>query len=771
MLLSNKFSNIYGKNLNVYLFWAMFAYFGIYLGFLHYSEYLPYVLDGNETYSSLVHAYNMYFGDWSKSFGLTDEAFSPFPEAHPMIHTHQGNWPRIYAFILFALGARTAESQIILHVFTIGALSIWLMHRFFAKITSNMFALIISLIFMTDYILFAQWQVVTYRVWHCFFIFAIFNCMHEFESSKKWKAFFIFNFAALYYWELVFAFYLSVWSLLYYWTISKSFKKTFKCGLLISASGLSAIAILFTQLSLFMGPKNVIEDFSLTFFARNFAKTPDELIKVLKGFYETKNIAVFYNVPDSLQFKGLINYITSFFKYGFQMHTPVLSLMALIVLCSIILRFIKDKTSIIGLLQFKIPFRFAVVITTFSWLILLTFLAYDNAFLGIKTNFYIMQSVDLVFAVVPLAILLAYLSIAPTFSSQKSIQLNSLILINSILIISSYLIRVLPNFYSHEDSVIWYDTLTKNLSIEFWWVSFVLVQLFAVMNISLSKSFNEKYINSYLTLSYLMTAIAAYSLIYILSPGYLHSGYLQRTAPFSVFFLDLITGLLFCFLITYAIFIFKLCKARAFLLKGALHRLWYSNIVIYCSQAILLVVSMAILVAFVYQWFAMQNIYTKLFPPTSFVFVKQLRTAEFQKKSIVTDQYSLPFAYETHSWGYSSGNVGIGPLLLGQNDNVPEFDRTYLWYADRKENLNYKNPDYFICFSPNSFGAARNKLHGLSKQRFCSATSVVGFVDSRLNINDATHLKHSVVSRDTADRWTIVKYNWNLPLYNDTQPN
>jgi len=61
---------------------------------------IPYVMDNNESFSALNHAYNLWHFDFFRSFGLTDEAVSPDPAAHPYVHTHQGNFPRLFAFVL-----------------------------------------------------------------------------------------------------------------------------------------------------------------------------------------------------------------------------------------------------------------------------------------------------------------------------------------------------------------------------------------------------------------------------------------------------------------------------------------------------------------------------------------------------------------------------------------------------------------------------------------------------------------------------------------------
>src|SRR5258708_36393546 len=94
------------------LFWVLVCLHQLYYGwFLVRSSFVPYVMDGNETFSVWWHAYNLYTFSFWKSFGLTDEAFSYNAAAHPFFHTHQGNMPRLFGFLIYALGARPAAAH------------------------------------------------------------------------------------------------------------------------------------------------------------------------------------------------------------------------------------------------------------------------------------------------------------------------------------------------------------------------------------------------------------------------------------------------------------------------------------------------------------------------------------------------------------------------------------------------------------------------------------------------------------------------------------
>src|SRR5262245_51350790 len=65
-------------------------------------------------------AHNLWNFDFFKSFGLADVVASAAPAAHSVVHTHQGDFPRVFTFILHAIGARSVESQIWITTSTIG---------------------------------------------------------------------------------------------------------------------------------------------------------------------------------------------------------------------------------------------------------------------------------------------------------------------------------------------------------------------------------------------------------------------------------------------------------------------------------------------------------------------------------------------------------------------------------------------------------------------------------------------------------------------------
>ena len=101
---------------------VLFAVFG---GMLLYSDFLPYTFDNNESFAAYLHARNMYeFGIVSSS-GLPDESLSNDVAAHPYLYTHAGASPRLFAYAIYVLGARTVEQQLAVTAFTVGLLAFW----------------------------------------------------------------------------------------------------------------------------------------------------------------------------------------------------------------------------------------------------------------------------------------------------------------------------------------------------------------------------------------------------------------------------------------------------------------------------------------------------------------------------------------------------------------------------------------------------------------------------------------------------------------------
>lgn len=315
-----------------YLFLLLLLYTTAYGWILVSTDFMPYVMDNNESFSVLWHSSNLYHFSFWQSFGLTDEAFSPDPAAHPVPHTHQGNMPRLFGFLIFLLGARSIESQIFITTAVIGTLTILMMYHYFTRLAGPLFAFICSSLLITDYLLFMQWHVGTYRVWYAFLFFLGLLGIHGIsgQRSRLWKWLLAATYMLLFYFELVFAGLIALFSALYAVVIYRRTPSLVKRILAIQFKGaVAAVLILFAQLSAVFGPSVAFQDFRLTFFSRNNSAgglTSGQLV----AFFESHNIAYWYNVFDAGNYRNHLALLRSQTYVNFQVYTPILTLIAVI---------------------------------------------------------------------------------------------------------------------------------------------------------------------------------------------------------------------------------------------------------------------------------------------------------------------------------------------------------------------------------------------------------------------------------------------------------
>lgn len=301
------------------------SYVVLYAYFLASNDYLPFVTDNGESFSSLWHAANLYHFGFGTTFGVTDEAYGFEAAAHPYVYTHQGNFPRLFAFAIYALGARSIQAQIIVSTFVIGGLSVLLAYHFFARCVTPLFAAIACIVMVTDYVVIGQWQVVTYRVWHEFFVFAAALCAHGAGRAKfPWKTTTVAVFAALFYYEFVFVAFVTLSTALYVLAIHWKDWKTIRTFWSLQAlGGAIALAVLAVQLVLYLGWNDFLTDAKYTFLARNYFRGDPEALATMREFFDSRNIVFWLNLEDGSAFRKLDFFAASLTHYEFQPHTPV----------------------------------------------------------------------------------------------------------------------------------------------------------------------------------------------------------------------------------------------------------------------------------------------------------------------------------------------------------------------------------------------------------------------------------------------------------------
>ena len=732
----------------------LLVYIAYYTNFIIQGGGLPYVTDGNETYSSMVHAYNLWHFDFFTSFGLADEAVSPDPAAHPMIHTHQGNFPRLFAFLLYALGARGAESQIWITTLTVGAASVLIANAFFRRIGGSLFAAVAILLMMTDYLLFAQWQVNTYRVWHGFFFFAALLCTHGLYEWKRWQwaATTIFLYACLYYWELVFATFVAITAGLYTgWICRQNLRLAF-VGWITQGTGVAlGLTVLVTQLVLYLGWNDFRTDVWLTFVARNQAPGSQEFLAQLKNFYQPRNIAFLYNIQESDVYSGIFPFIYSLFQNVFEISTPFLSLLGI---CLAAAAFLGDS-------RHPGPRDVAVMYPSVSYVatallipgsfILIWALADGEAVIGIQETFF-NAHLDLVIRGAAIGMVLAMAIPAAiglrAFAARIAVSgtpagIGRCFRAGLFLFGVGILIIIQGDLYHQGHAILWAGTLT----VVPLWVARGIVFAAALIGALAILAGRRAVLGIFHRVPsslapFFICGALAYVVIYKFSSGYLHTGYLLRLVPFPVFMFDTLLALgLFT----------GVAVART--LGGKLRK--HSNRLIVRPVAI---VASLVVLSFVGCWFWVQAQYSYLMPPTQIEFIKYLELPSFKSRGIVTNNYALPFGFVGKTWAYGFASSP----WLSESTPMPE----YMWFADRRSNPEYLRPELFICLVP---GDLRDTVMQLARPEAplprCSLAEIVH--RARLAVDDGSWPHVRLLAQDNADRWAIVRLEWGT----DSLPN
>ena len=198
------------------------------------------------------------------------------------------------------LHVRSAESQIAVTTFTVGLGAIWLGFHWFARRVNPCFGCVAMLVLMTDYVMFMQWQVNTYRVWHGFALFACLTCVeYAAEGRRTWAVLTMLTFFCLYYYEFVFVFFVTVTVCTYSMFLYFRQKLVFlRLASFAALGGLLGAALLIAQLIAYMGIDATLQDISYTVRSRQFAAQDADADQKLFQFYKAHNIIFWANFVD-----------------------------------------------------------------------------------------------------------------------------------------------------------------------------------------------------------------------------------------------------------------------------------------------------------------------------------------------------------------------------------------------------------------------------------------------------------------------------------------
>ena len=754
---------------------------------------MPYVMDNNESFSSLTHAMNIVHFGVSKSVGLTDEAYGPNPDAHPFVYTHQGNFPRIFALLIYLLGAHSIQAQIIVTTFTAGAFGVFLMFEFFSRRVAPVFAFVVSLILLSDYLLFTQWQVVTYRVWHAIFLFGALLCVEGLGSRRPrtWAALTVLTYACMFYFEFIFVAFVSVLTGLYAaYRYRRRLRRLLVTWGAMGVGAVIGIGVLLGQLLAYVGWDGFKEDVFLTYFARNEAGDESALLAELHSFYSSHNIVFWYNLIDSTDLRTPAAFLRMLFTWSFQVYTPLLSLVVLILLAGWV---VAHAALPMEMLARRVGWRRAphglstlAAVCASGVLVLAVYVLVigvlgSDAYSGVRPTTdglpWAAGWLGTVAAVLLGCVAAALVWVAAGFSANR-VPAGRVVLAAVLTFGVAWCLPRQWALYNQTWRILWQGQLESQLP-ESVARSLVLVAVGLSGALIVGGPRRALSTQSHRMLRacsvYLACAFAAYTITYLLSPGYVYSGYLVRFAPMPVFITDVTLAFAAVLVVGFV------ARAWSYLRRAGRHQSYATasgstSATAHGIRALAVcgvVAGCAALFVSSVFWLQIQHTYLGLLPPDHNAFLQQLADPPYAGASFAVNNYAAPEAMFTGQWAYFDPKIQSGQVTLTDSGYVLGRDMdSYLWLADKRTNPDYLEPTYFACVVQQDLGAVVDRLTNPGLPGFCPRLGVPGQPPVSVN-GDTTGPstgwtpKTEIVARDPGPDgwWEIMKLDWSFPPY------
>jgi len=721
---------------------------------LVYTDFLPYVFDNNESFSAFVHGSNLYHFGVEKSFGLTDEAYGPDPAAHPYVYTHQGNFPRLVAFLMYAAGVRTVEGQIALSTFTVGLATIGLIYLFFTRLVGRCFGITTALLFMSDYVLSAQWLVNTFKVWHGFLLFAMLLLIQQFNLDRRnrWLIWLAGASVCVGYFDLLMAVFTFVLCSVFAVALSgRRILQGFVPVVAMFVGAVASVCILLAQLIAYYGLEGLRQDLYLTFVGRNYLANDPAALRAWQEFFVNHRIVFWEALVDSKPFANLASALKSIFQYGFSVLTPYFSfLLFALVGCAAMTTLLRGAlrsnrvaivvgtglatllSSLLGTYGAAIALLFAGLLVAGSsqgkrsdgkgvaraaiWLVwfginfLLAVICFTDAVeghparmrlqLGIPDMAGILVAVGLVGAAVFVPLTSQFITSWLGDGRQAAIRSYRLAAAGAY---AALLAAVALGQHT------WLD-LPESPMASIWdyvmgpWVQRGASKLFVLVTaglgvLTIAKGWRlAPYGDDRRIMLFLLAALTGYMAAYFFSPGYMVLINLKRYVPILVFFLLPFAAFAMCILM------------RLLTLAGRAAKSRLTNIAVFAMA------SLAAIHVLVY-WIGVQATYIELIPPDQAYPLSKLDKPPYAGETFTVNHYAAPVAAKTGTWAYiNQFFVASGEYRLDPDGYKPDGKDIYRWFADR-ENPKYDFPSYVFCFDMPGFHHALQALQILRSNR------------------------------------------------------
>lgn len=757
------------------------AYCSIYLSLLSFSSFLPYAMDNNETWCNLGHAKNVCDYGISKNKGLADEACeysAQNPNAHPLVHTHQGNFPRLWATLLYFIGFQTAREQIAITTFTIGILSLLAAFGFIRRVLGETVAVLFCLFMMTDYLLFAQWQVNTWRVWQGLYFFGALYLVHRISREggrlDRWILLTLLFFA-IFYSELVFASFIwstaIVYAAILCWRGQK--RTLLKITTVAIAGGILAGVVLVSQLIAYYGYQAMFRDAYYTVTLRNIVSDPKKLAEAIQ-FMQEKDILFLRNFASNPGIHSINWLFRSIFRGIVGPWSPMFFILATLGFSGLLIhwvannrpmQFFRDEFIKLACLYPTVSARvnadssfskfFAFIRNPLvlggvwmGWCVLLVSVLKDYWFWTGFGRSYVGVSL-IIPLVIFVATLLTWASLRFNYDTSKNpAKTGYLIAVTVVLVITAFVISRYPTPFPSEYKSIWDLVLMSKFFPLMLMLGILGGGMYLVAHVFIAGDprftvLGEKFGAAFPLLA---AASISYLVAWLWSPGYLMTGYLNRCCP----------------IVTYAMY---LIPALALWAYGFSARVWYSGILrpallwtspgLSCAAGAAIVAGIGML-AF---WIRVQAVSIELLPPSLGRLMGTLESTIFQGKGLAVSNYTVPAAFSAKSWGWNSSNWNenmakhIPPAPI-------QWDPDNLWIAEKAKTSEYAKPEFYVFYDPPysmDFAVKRARIL-LGREKADPRYLDSSIVRSAMGL-EPSPFQHQLVCKDQSrwEAWVIVK--------------
>ena len=716
----------------------------------------PYVSDNVESYSNFVHAKNIYTRGLAKSFGLTDETYGDNPDAPVVVYTHQGNFPRLYVLLLDGLGLDTVEKQILGAWASVGLLSIVLGFLALSKLTTAGFAFLAVLVLQTNYVYAVQWHFDTFRVWHGMLLFSTL-LLARFSASRTlpWRVLCATNFLVCFYFETIFALFLS----LLYLSTSTLFGKRGVRDLLHAAWPLALGAflgggVLVLQDAAYLGWNGFLNDLYYTYRIRNYSNPEyTAQLKVLESFYRDHSVVYWYiNDQDTTRLLRPAALFGTHMSFIVALLPPVLIFIVLFSAACWCLRLampylgsrrLDARIEQLRWASFKAPLVMLLLLIPLTFLLktLWSFLhpawsVTPASAPSILTG--IVGCLCAAFAVIAIATKLA----SGRASGYAELSFAKVLLTAVLMAIAGLACARYRGVFGREVVDLWAEMPVSTFAPLLSWLMAV-VSMFPALALVLNvdRGHGTTAVKELRGIGMLLAACAlSYAAVFLFSPGYIYSAYFARWSLFPAF-----VWLLLVAATVYALF-------RTGSIVGGIRLTWAGGAVGLFMLAV---------------YGATQLWLVKALPPDHYAFLPMLGMAPYRGKSFVIDNYAAPVTTYTAEWAYYDPKFPEAELLLAADGFKVGRDLRHLWSRDQLENPAYRKPDYFLCMRPqtpvNGVILKNIRGEGLGCSRHPIAIQASAAVDEVL--------AHRIRDRDdTRDSWMIIELDWTYPPYLRADP-